>query len=124
MKNNKGLTLVELLAVLVVLSMIIMIVTPTVTRNLKKSSVELCYHQLDSLVAASKNWLTDQLNENYDDLYDADGNFILQNITGENLLNSGYVSELDAKFYNVEIEITKDGENFNYTISRKSDYCE
>ena len=38
--NNKGLTLVELLGVLVVLTVIVSIVTPIVTRDLKKSRVE------------------------------------------------------------------------------------
>lgn len=124
MKNNRGLTLIELLAVLVVLSMIIMIVTPTVTRNLKKSSIELCYHQLDSLVDASKNWLTDQMNNNYDALFDENSQFITQSVTGETLLEEGYVNDIDDKYKVVQIEITKEGDNYYYTVLRKSDYCQ
>ena len=57
MKNNKGLTLVELLGVLVVLGIIVGIVVPSITKNLKSSQVELCYHQIDSLKAAAANFV-------------------------------------------------------------------
>lgn len=123
MKNNKGLTLVELLGVLIVLSLIVMIVTPAVTKDLKDSSVELCYHQLDSLVSASKNWLTDQINDNYNNVY-VNGVFQQQTITGEQLLDQGYVSELEDKYKGVKIEITKNGDNYSYEVLRKSDYCD
>ena len=123
MKNNKGLTLVELLGVMIVLSLIVMIVTTTVTKDLKDSSVELCYHQLDSLVSASKNWLTDQINEDYSIIY-INGKFETQKVTGEQLLNQGYVSELEQKYKGVIIEITKNGDNYSYEIlPSKSDFC-
>ena len=123
MKNNKGLTLVELLGVLVVLSLIIMIVTPVVTKNLKASQVEICEHQLNSLVAASKNWFTDQLNDNYSNLYDENNVFIPTDIKGEDLLNQGYVAELEEEYYDVNIQVTKDSSGYVYTISNKNNYC-
>lgn len=123
MKNNKGLTLVELLGVLIVLSLIVMIVTPAVTKDLKDSSVELCYHQLDSLVSASKNWLTDQINDNYNNVF-VNGSFQEQIVTGDQLLQQGYVSELEEKYEYVEIKIKKNGDNYSYEVLRKSDYCD
>lgn len=123
MKNNKGLTLVELLGVLVVLSLIIMIVTPVVTKNLKASQVEICEHQLNSLVAASKNWFTDQLNDNYSNLYDVNNVFTPTDIKGEDLLNQGYVAELEEEYYDVNIQVTKDSSGYVYTISNKNNYC-
>lgn len=123
MKNNKGLTLVELLGVLVVLSLIIMIVTPVVTKNLKASQVEICEHQLNLLVAASKNWFTDQLNDNYSNLYDENNVFIPTDIKGEDLLNQGYVAELEEEYYDVNIQVTKDSSGYVYTISNKNNYC-
>ena len=122
MNNNKGLTLVELLAVLVILGLLVMIVVPTVTKNLKSSSVQLCEHQLDSLVSASKNWLTDQINDSYDTLY-LNGEFQTQIVTGKILLDQGYVGTLDSKYESVQIEISKSGDNYNYIIFNKSDYC-
>lgn len=122
MKNNRGLTLVELLAVLVILSLLVMIVVPSVTKNLKSSSVQLCEHQLQSLVSASKNWLTDQINDNYDTIY-LDGVFQEQIVTGETLLNQGYVSTLESEYKSVQIEISKSGDNYNYIVLNESKYC-
>ena len=122
MKNNKGLTLVELLAVLVILSLLVMIVVPSITKKLKSSSVQLCEHQLESLVSASKNWLTDQINDNYDTVY-LDGVFQVQIVTGETLLSQGYVSTLESEYKSVQIEISKSGDNYNYIILDESKYC-
>ena len=115
MKNNRGLTLIELLGVLVVLSMIVMIVTPTVTRNLQASRIELCYHELDSLIAASKNWLTDLIDNEYDSLY-VNGVFQNPMITGQGLLDGGYVGSLDDKYLDVGIQIFKVGDTYEYTL--------
>lgn len=120
--NNKGLTLVELLGVLIVLSLIVTIVVPSVTRNLKTSRVQLCEHQLDSLVSASKNWLTDQMNESYADVF-KDGVFQSQLVDGKTLESNGYVAELDNEYKDVQISITKDGNNYVYSIVEREKYC-
>ena len=122
MKNNKGLTLVELLAVLIVLSLIVMIVVPSVTRNLKLSKIQMCELQLDSLISASKNWLTDQIDIDYDNLFSGD-QFLGTSVNGKTLLDDGYVSELDADYYDVKINISKDGNNYIYEIENKEQYC-
>lgn len=122
MKNNKGLTLVELLGVLIVLSLVVAIVVPSVTKNLKLSRVEICEHQLDSLVSASKNWLTDEMNDNYNSLF-LNGNFVEQTVTGQFLLENGYVSELEKEYHNVNIYIYKDGNNYVYEIKNQQQYC-
>lgn len=123
MKNNKGLTLVELLAVLIILGIIVVIVVPSVSRNLKSSRVQLCERQLESLISASKNWLTDQINDNYDVLY-INGSFQDQIVTGKTLLEQGYVNSLDTEYENVQIEISKSGDNYNYLILEESKYCQ
>lgn len=123
MKNNRGLTLIELLAVLVILGIIVVIVVPSVTRNLKSSRVQLCERQLESLVSASKNWLTDQINDNYNVVY-LNGVFQDQIVTGKTLLEQGYVSTLEAEYEDVNIEISKAGDNYNYLILEESKYCQ
>lgn len=123
MKNNKGLTLIELLGVLVVLSLIIMIVTPVVTKNLKSSQVEICEHQLSSLVSASKNWFTDQINDNYSNLYDENSIFLDKSITGAELFKQGYISELDKEYNNVTIQVSKGDSGYIYTILNENNYC-
>ena len=123
MKNNKGLTLVELLGVLAVLGIVVAIVTTSVTKNLKTSQVELCHRQLDSLEAASKNWLTDKINNDYDEMF-PDGNFKTVTVTGDELLLLGYVDQFDnPKYKDVEIEISKTGNKYSYVVLNRSDYC-
>ena len=120
MKNNKGLTLVELLGVLVVLSLIIMIVTPVVTKNLKSSQVEICEYQLSSFVAASKNWFTDQINDDTVILYNDDGKRKDKIcVSALDLKNGGYISELSDKYRNVAVCIKKNGNNYSYTTHKE-----
>lgn len=120
--NNKGLTLVELLGVLVVLTVIVSIVTPIVTRDLKKSRVELCEHELDSFIDASKNWFTDKIDGDYSNVYESDGNFIEQCVTVEQLYNGGYITEPNKKYINsnVGVIITKNNASYSYDIAEKT----
>lgn len=123
MINNKGLTLVELLAVLVVLTVVVAIVSPVVTRDLKKSRIEVCEHELDSFVAASKNWLTDKIDNNYDTLYNPDGSFKGIKVTVAELYEQGYITEYDENTYkNVTISITKPAASYVYKLEN-ADVC-
>lgn len=120
--NEKGLTLIELLAVLIVLIVIISIATPIITRDLKGSQIELCEHELDSFIAASKNWLTDQIDNNYSSVYNVDGTFINQEITVSRLYVDGYITEPDSKYENVSIIISKQDSAYFYTL-KNADVC-
>lgn len=122
MRNEKGLTLVELLGVLVLLTVIVSIVTPMVTRDLKKSRIQVCEHELESFVDASKNWLTDQIDNNYDSIYNSDGAFIATNITVPELYNGGYITEYDTKYSEVYIHISKPEASYVYTLEN-ADVC-
>ena len=96
MNNNKGLTLVELLAVLIVLASIISIVSLMTTRSLKKARVELCEHEVSDIIYASQNYLTDILynkNSQYKSYFDENGN-INQSINVkviDDLDDNGYI---------------------------------
>lgn len=120
--NNKGLTLVELLGVLVVLTVILSIATPIITRDLKRSRIELCNHELDSFIAASKNWLTDQIDDNYSLVYESDGTFKPQEISVFSLYDGGYITEPDSKYKDVIIQISKSGDSYSYTL-KNADVC-
>lgn len=58
-KNKKAFTLVELLAVIVVLGLIIAIITPTVNKSLKTSEEALEQEQIDKLIYATKKYVID-----------------------------------------------------------------
>lgn len=136
MKNNKGLTLVELLGVLAVLGIVVGIVTTSVTKNLKASEIELCEYQLDSLIAASQNWLTDQIDTNYDEMF-TNGVFNGACVDVQQLFNGGYVDKFDGKKYkDLKIKISKTNNKYSYEFVlpdedlkcsdeplSRSDYC-
>lgn len=63
--NKKGLTLVELLAVIVVLAVVALIVTPNILGSLTESHEKLYNTQLDNIISAAKNWAADMLFERH-----------------------------------------------------------
>ena len=62
--KNKGFTLIELVASLIVLSIIALIVTSNVINYIKKSKGDLYALQIDSIESSAKNWMGDYLTNN------------------------------------------------------------
>lgn len=85
--NNKGLTLVEIVAVLVVLSVIAIIVTPNVMSNISKYRSKMYEAQMNSISDGAKNWTTDHI-----DLVPTDGTTAIALSLSE-LQKDGYVDE-------------------------------
>lgn len=61
--NNKGLTLVEVIAVLVILSIIAVIVTPNIAVSIKDYKERALESQLSSIKGALKNWTADNISK-------------------------------------------------------------
>ena len=57
--NKKGFTLIELIAVIVILALISLIVFPTVNSIIKNSKEKAYNVQIDEIINAAKNYLTD-----------------------------------------------------------------
>lgn|SRR5574344_80743 len=87
MKNNKGFTLVELLAVLVILAAIITIAVPNVISMSKKIKVNMFCDKVNLLVTDAKLYGQD----NYDDVLDGD----LKTVSISTLVNNGYAKKDD-----------------------------
>jgi len=117
MKNNKGFTLVELLAVIVILAVIILIavnaVIPQMNKARKNSFVDevAVYAQ-----AAEKAYVSDQINDS-----DPVTCFTIGG-SGENELNGNYVKKADSQ-YKGKVILNADGslntiylKNKNYMI--------
>lgn len=63
MNNQKGLTLIEMISVLIVLSIIAVIVTPNIFSSIKDYRSQLLQTQLDNVKEASKNWAADNIDK-------------------------------------------------------------
>ncbi len=92
--NQKGLTLVELLAVIIILSLVALIVTPNIARSVKEYRERLYEVQLNDIKESAKNWLADQIDQGNTDNIPAEGKKVT--VTVLTLQNGGYV-EPDLK---------------------------
>ena len=96
MKKN-GFTLVEMIATLIILSIIAVIVTPNIYVSIKDYKNRLYDTQLDSIKQAAKNWVVDNVDKTSDE-------YSLL-ITVQDLQRDGYIDE--------KLENPKDGGYFD-----------
>ena len=57
--KNKGFTLIELLGVIIILSLLLLVIVPSVTSNIKKGQKEADENTKNTIILATKNWLSD-----------------------------------------------------------------
>lgn len=110
MKNNKGLTLIELLAVLAIIALLALIIYPLISSVIKDSAQDTENATKSSVQEAAKMYLTDQLE--FNDVSSATVSF-------NDLISGGYLT-MDDKTYDLDsstVVITKDGNSYNYTIN-------
>lgn len=99
-KNEKGMTLVELLAVLVILGIIAAIAVPMVTNNIQESRDKANVNEALNIISAAKLKFVEESN--------FDGDYT---ITSESNELEGYID------INVESDITVSFDNKQWTIS-------
>ena len=63
MKENKGFTLAELLAVIIILGIITTITVPIVTNQIDKNKTKLCVTQYNNILNAARSYGADHLLE-------------------------------------------------------------
>ena len=57
--KNRGFTLIELIGTIVILALILLIVTPVITRSIKQGVDDSDDQVKESIVLAAKNWASD-----------------------------------------------------------------
>lgn len=115
MKKN-GFTLVELLAVLVILAIIGLIVVPTVDRAIKRSRQELYDVQIANIEDAGKQWALEHLSQ----LPEAGAQGV--SITIRELIEGGYLegriqNPKNKKYFDDDrsfVLVSKVGNNYKY----------
>lgn len=143
--KNKGFTLVELLAVVVLLGLIALITIPVITNTMSKQKEKLYYDQLNQLIRAAQNWGTDN-NETLNSLNNKcsdDYTITLNQLRNENGTDNTeeYVSYLDKDFINpktnenfkddeISVKVYKNNKSYIYCIqtadciNTKQEYAE
>ncbi len=59
--NQKGLTLIELMAVIAILAVLAVLVTPNIIGAIKKARGGMADTQVNTIISAARNWTADQL---------------------------------------------------------------
>lgn len=61
MKNNKAFTLIELLAVVTILTILALIITPVIDKNIKKSKEQTYKTQIENIRMAARAYYSDNI---------------------------------------------------------------
>ena len=113
--DNKGLTLMELLATLLVLAIIATIVSTNVTGIIKNKRNEANEYQENIIKEAAESYVADSIN---------DGNDVCEkSISVSTLIQDGYLDDEYKKYgYSVKVTCTTKGTNqiYSYEIENKS----
>lgn len=114
--NNKGFTLVELIATIALLAVIAIISFVSINEVINQSKVNDCENLLSSIKSAAKEYVSDnRYNSNFDNDNDK-----IENITSKTLIDNNYLSgNIVNPFDNNE---TINAENIKIQIQLKDDY--
>lgn len=110
MKNNKGITLIELLAVLAIIALLALIVYPIVSSVIKDSTSDTTKATNNSIKEAAEMYVTDKLETT---------EINSETVTLEQLSNGGYLT-IDENKYDLEssnVVINKEDDHYTYTIT-------
>ncbi len=110
--NKKGFTMIELLAVIVLLASIALIVTPLVTNSVKNGKEKLTEQTKNNIIMAGKNWASD----NKDKL----SNNVCVKV--DTLVNNGYLDNIDSDLKSNYVEITKDSSAYYYKFKENCEW--
>ena len=123
--KQKGFTLIELLGVIVILSLLVLIITPVINVFMKDSKEDLYKKSISNIELAARNWVTDEENQLL--LPKENGNCLI--LTLNDLKSGGYI-DLDLKDprsgkilddEEVLVAITKKSKVFEYEIITNGD---
>ena len=124
MKNKKGFTLIELMAVVAILAILALVITPIIDKNIKKSKTKMYNAQIENIRMVGKNYYTDNPS-----LIPLNGNYSFVKI--ESLVNLGYMNgniknpqtgrEFEEEIY---IQIFNDDGTYKYSVCPMEEDCE
>ena len=128
MKKKNGLTLVELLAVVVILGLIAIVTLSVITNAINKQKEKTYYDQLEQLILAAKNWVSDnrsKIDVLSDNCKSTTTTPNYRQITLSELKDTNGTAYIQDKFIN-----TRNNENFGsntsvyvYKIKKAEYYC-
>ena len=115
--NKKGFTLIELMAVIILLGVLALIATVTINNTLKENKQEACEMQLKNIKGGAENWAS----KNVFELPSENGGTAV--LTLKELKDAGFIAK-DIKNPktnelfddSIEIKITRVDNNYTYEV--------
>lgn len=116
MKDNKGFTLVELLAIVVILALIMIIAAPNLTKEIKRSEEEnknILNQKIDNAahLYVAKYYVSDLVSENYENI----------RFTLSDLEQDGLIDLKDKCSSKLKSDITVNSSGYNYNNVKGED---
>lgn len=123
MKNNKGFTLIELIATIIILGVIALIAIPAINTTIDSSRQKAYDEQVERIKSAAKNWAVENSTA-----FSEDSGVV--EITVTELINKGYLEEdniidpKDGKSFDDKgycVKVTYDEKSFEYEFTDDCD---
>lgn len=122
--KNKGFTLVELIATLIVLSLVALIVVPNINENINEAKKGIKITQLESIVDCAKEWAADHITELS---FEEDTYVFLKDLQSGGYIDYNLYKNTDGEQYNDNLFVLIKGEiiesdewnneNYKYTYT-------
>ena len=115
-KNKKGFTLVELIAVITILGVICMIAIPSYNNYIKKAKEKKCEADRLAIIDATKTFINDCISKNNCATNKKISYYVGDELTVSILTGKGYLNSDYAKYSSNSIKIVKNNDVYNVSV--------
>ena len=117
-KNKKGFTLVELIAVITILGVICMIAIPSYNNYIKKAKDKKCEADRLAIIDATKTFINDCISKNKCATNEKISYYVVENnnLKVSDLIGSSYLNYDYVEYKDKLIEIEKNSDIYNVTV--------
>lgn len=116
-KNKKGFTLVELIAVITILGVICMIAIPSYNNYIKKAKGKKCEADRLAIIDATKTFINDCISKNNCATNKKISYYVGTNLTVSILTSKGYLNSDYTKYNSNLIKIEKNNDIYKVSVS-------
>lgn len=117
--NKRGLTIVELLAVLVVIGLIAVVIFPVVTSNINDSKDKTMKMQKASIKEAAESYVAENIGKKVFLGENSVEEISLNTLINEGFLTGSYKDPIEGKEYdliNSKVIVTKENSSYTYSV--------